>query len=299
MEASFGIDGGEPVKSVDTATGICRWLNAQGATRDDVTVVMGGGSTTDVAGFAASVYKRGMRTVNIPTTLLAQVDAAIGGKTAADLDGLKNSIGSFHRPMRTVLRTDFLRTLPRNQVLSGLAEMLKTFLVSSPSLYRRTVKLFSVILSTDAAAPLLNLDSERERELGRLIKRAAGIKKGIVFLDPEDRGLRTILNFGHTFGHAIEWKQSDSGGELTHGEAVAAGMIESARISAEKGIAGKSVADELCRDFASLGLPTALPYSRKDLAQALKNDKKCTSDGRIRFVMIRRPGRVCIKKIKL
>ena len=189
----LAITADEAHKTIDTVMDICRWLRDEGADRDALVLAVGGGVTTDMAGFAACIYKRGVRYANIPTTLLSMVDAGIGGKTGVNLDGYKNLLGVIRQPEFTAIFPEVLETLPEREFLSGLAEMLKTFIIKNPRrAYERTV--------ASAAG-----------ELPELIQLAAGIKQEIVDKDEFESGLRRKLNLGHTYGHAIEWWQKKAG----------------------------------------------------------------------------------------
>ena len=229
---ALGIETSETLKTLDTVQDICRWLLEKGASRSALVLAIGGGITTDMAGFAASIYKRGIRYANLPTTLLAQVDAAIGGKTGVNLDGYKNMMGAFRMPECTYICADVLRTLPSRQLLSGLAEMLKTFLLADGNAYEPAL--------SGVTQPL--------------IQRAAAIKEDIVARDPYEQGERAKLNLGHTFGHAIEHA---SAGSIAHGEAVAMGIILAARLGESLGISEKGLSARLTQDFQALGLPAA------------------------------------------
>ena len=313
----------ESTKTPETAVEICRWLLEHGADRDALVIAVGGGVTTDLVGFAASIYKRGIRYANIPTTLLAMVDAGLGGKTGVNLDDYKNMLGSFRQPEFTWLLPDVLRSLPRREFLSGAAEMLKTFIIENrEDGYARTVKLLSAFASTgvspvDTAAGL--------EELSALISAASAVKQDIVSRDPLERGERRVLNLGHTWAHAIEWWQHQpaavpaaSAGEprrtYTHGEAVAIGIIAAARKAEELGIAEavpapspvpsapRRLSEKLSADFAACGLPTELPCSEDELAAAVARDKKAeaskgSGSKSVNYVLPVRIGKVVVKAI--
>ena len=264
------IETSEARKTLDSVQEIGRWLMEAGASRKALVLAIGGGITTDMTGFAASMYKRGIRYANVPTTLLAQVDAAIGGKTGVNLDGYKNMLGAFHMPEYTFICPSVLETLPAQELRCGLAEMLKTFLIGDADAYARLV-----------AAP---------EKFGELITRAAEIKAGIVERDPMEHGERAVLNLGHTFGHAIE---HCSGGKIPHGEAVGMGIILAAKLSEGLGLASKGLAAQLEADFWKVGLETACPFGIEQLYQAMKKDKK---DGK--FVLLEAIGRPVITTVK-
>ena len=267
------IDADEKHKTIDTVMQICRWLLSKGADRDALVLAVGGGVTTDMAGFAASIYKRGVRYANVPTTLLSMVDAGIGGKTGVNLDGFKNLLGVIRQPEFTAIFPEVLQTLPEKELRSGLAEMLKTFIIKNPShAYERTVA---------------------EGPLPELIQLAAGIKQEIVEKDEFESGVRRKLNLGHTWGHAIEWRFP---GAFSHGEAVAIGMVQAARYAEKAGVAEKGLAERIEKDLKACGLPTALPCSVKELMPAIANDKKA-QNGQIRLVLPARIGKVVVKKV--
>ena len=322
----------EEHKDMDTVLGICRWLLECRADRDAVVYAVGGGVTTDMAGFAASIYKRGVRYVNYPTTLLCQVDAGIGGKTGVNLDGYKNILGVINFPLETRILPQALETLPERELRSGAAEMLKTFIIKDGGNYRKAVEALS--------RKKIDLD-----ELAPLVEAAADVKREIVAKDPTEKGLRRVLNLGHTFAHAIEWYQhghtrpaaaaadgrtghenptatrtvaasaaasvaetaaasattpaaasSAGSAPYSHGEAVAIGIIQAARISEELGIAAQGLAERLVEDFRACRLPVELPCRAELLEQAIWKDKKAER-GIIHFVLIKDIGTVIIKDL--
>ena len=280
------IEASERTKTLETVSRTARWLLSEGADRESLLVAVGGGCTTDLCGFVASVYMRGMRYASHPTTLLAMVDAAIGGKTGVNLDGFKNMLGSFKQPYFIKPVYDALETLPDREYRSGVAEMLKTFLIGDARSYEEAVNLFSKV-------PRPPLD-----KLKALIGDAAGVKLGIVEKDTYEKDIRRTLNLGHTVGHAIEWwqAQDDTRPQFSHGEAVSIGIIEVARKSEELGLACGGLAESLKADFASCGLPTELPCPLEDLEPAIRADKK-SEGGRVRWVLIRKPGKVEIRAL--
>lgn len=292
----LGIDADEAHKTLHTVEDICRWLMESGADRASFLVAIGGGVVTDIVGFAAGIYMRGIRYYSVPTTLLAQIDAAIGGKVASNLDTVKNVLGLFHNPEKVLIFTEPLETLPVKEWHSGAAEMLKTFLIADPIAYHEAVEVFSTLeqehystFAKDAVSDVLT----------SLISRAGKIKRRIVRKDPFDRSSRMVLNLGHSYGHAIEWWQSQPGcpiwDKYSHGEAVAIGIIQAARLSAAQGMADESLPAAIERDFKACGLPTELPCDRSELAPAFKVDKKNEDNG-IQFVFLRGIGRAVVKK---
>lgn len=284
----LAITADEAHKTIDTVMDICRWLRDEGADRDALVLAIGGGVTTDMAGFAACIYKRGVRYANIPTTLLSMVDAGIGGKTGVNLDGYKNLLGVIRQPEFTAIFPEVLETLPEREFRSGLAEMLKTFIIKNPRrAYERTV------------ASLGKTGISETPELPELIQLAAGIKQEIVDKDEFERGLRRKLNLGHTYGHAIEWWQKEAvcKEQFTHGEAVATGMVQAARIAEKLGIAEEpGLADRIQKDLQACGLPTELPCPTEELLPAILKDKKAERKS-INFVLPVKIGKVVVKKL--
>ena len=275
----LAVDAGESGKTMDTVLDICRWLLGQDADRSSIILAVGGGSLTDMAGFAAGIYKRGIAYANIPTTLLAMVDASIGGKTGVNLDGYKNMLGVFRQPEFTYIFPEALQTLPEREFRSGAAELLKTFIIGDAKMYRKAVKVLSGNPDIAQMAPL--------------IRTAAGIKEDIVNEDPFEQGRRRVLNLGHTWGHAVEWWQKVNAcpEPMTHGEAVAVGIIRAAERSEELGIAKKGLSARLRKDFTSCGLPVDLPCPEEELLPAIGKDKK-SSGGNINYVLIEDIGKV-------
>ncbi len=269
----LAITADEAHKTIDTVMDICRWLCDCGADRDALVLAVGGGVTTDMAGFAASIYKRGIRYANIPTTLLSMVDAGIGGKTGVNLDGYKNLLGVIRQPEFTAIFPEVLETLPERELRSGLAEMLKTFIIKNPrNAYERTIA---------------------EGPTPELIQLAAGIKQEIVEKDEFEGGIRRKLNLGHTWAHAIEWKQCG----YTHGEAVAIGMVQAAKYAERHGLAEEpGLAERLAKDLEACGLPTGLPCPAEELLPAILKDKK-TYGSKIKLVLPLRIGKVAVKTV--
>lgn len=290
--ATKAVDATEQDKSMDTVLEICRWLLMLGADRGATLVALGGGIVTDLCGFAASIYKRGIRFGFIPTTLLAQVDAAIGGKNGVNLDAYKNMIGVIREPEFTLLIPSLLSTLPRREWLSGAAELLKTFIIDNTGgRYEEAVAVlpsaYSVLPSAYSVIP-----SECER-IAPLLLAAASVKERIVAADLYERGERRKLNLGHTFAHAIERRARLSGRDISHGEAVAMGILLAARASERLGISPEGLEERLRRDWAAIGLPTECPFPPSDLAADMTKDKKADGD-KVHFVLIRGIGDVVV-----
>jgi 3-dehydroquinate synthetase len=311
---AIAIDTSEEEKCMDTVLSITRQLMEAGASRKALVVAIGGGITTDLVGFAASIYKRGIRYANVPTTLLAQVDAAIGGKNGVNLDGYKNMLGTIVQPVFTFLCPEPLRSLPLREFKAGVAEMLKTFLLADADAYESAVNLLrSATNMADFVAERANLGlsatktpdfvaeqsiqtspaAEPAAELGTLAFRAAEIKAGIVQRDPFEQGERMKLNLGHTFAHAIEHEAQERGDDIRHGEAVAIGIILAAEMSDREGLS-IGLAARLKADFEAIGLPMESPYPVEELRKAMAKDKKAEG-GKQRFVLLKEPGSVIIQ----
>ncbi|KWS04247.1 3-dehydroquinate synthase [Lysobacter capsici AZ78] len=275
--ASFVIPSGEHEKTLARFGECLHALAELGATRDATVIALGGGVVGDLAGFAAACWMRGIDCVQLPTTLLAMVDSSVGGKTAVDLPAGKNLVGAFHPPRAVIADTAALRTLPERELRAGLAEVVKYGAIFDAS--------FLVWLEQQADA-LLARDDEA---LAEAIARSCGYKAEVVARDPFERGDRAMLNFGHTFGHAIETEQGyagTTGDGLNHGEAVAVGMVLAARLSTALGRAGSADADRLQRLLERLGLPTAIPagLDPQALLARMRLDKKADADG-LRFIL--------------
>lgn len=207
----IAISCGENGKSLETVSKVWEKLEETGATRRSVVLNIGGGVVTDLGGFAAATYKRGIRTVNFPTTLLGAVDAATGGKTGINFKGLKNEIGAFHLPSKVIISAEHFATLPESEILSGYAEMVKTAMISDRNFYIQLLDMEAV--------------TGDQLTLGESVEKCVRIKDEVVEADPYEKGLRKILNFGHTAGHAFESLRISRGLEVTHGKAVAHGML--------------------------------------------------------------------------
>lgn len=276
----------EEHKTIETVLDVCRWLLSLGANRDALVYAVGGGVTTDLVGFAASIYKRGVSYINYPTTLLSQVDAGIGGKTGCNLDSYKNMIGVTRFPLETRICPEVLRTLPARELRSGAAEMLKTFIIENENdNYEKAVKALSAKpVDFDALAPL--------------VQAAGDVKRKVVEQDPYEHNIRRYLNLGHTYAHAIEWYQHthETAEPLSHGEAVAIGMVEAAKLSEALGKCEKGISDKLRADLKACGLPTELPCPAEELEGAIWKDKKAEK-GKIHFVLINKIGQVTIEDL--
>lgn len=271
----ISVPAGEHHKSLESVAQIWSVLSRQGAKRNSVLVNIGGGLITDIGGFAASCFKRGIRCINIPTTLLAQVDASVGGKTGINFNGLKNEIGTFSIPELVIIDNTFLKTLPLRQVLSGYAEMLK----------------HALLAGEDALAEVMNADLKQVGESGflELIRKSVAVKAAVVEADPKEKGIRKALNFGHTIGHAIESVAIEQDMEIYHGDAVAYGMVVELYLSMKKlGFetrhyeAVRRLVEERFPRYRAVAVPEKL-YS------LMLHDKKNEQDG-VNFTLLRCPG---------
>lgn len=291
----FPIEATEERKTLATVLEIEEWLLGKGADREAFVLGIGGGITTDMVGFAASVYKRGVRFGFIPTTLLSQVDAAIGGKNGVNLDSYKNIIGVIRQPEMTFICPEPLETLPYEQILSGAAELLKTFIINNEGgEYERAVNMLMNIHNRAAEGSAEAAVREYSQTFRELIAAAANVKAGIAGRDPNEHGERRLLNLGHTFAHAIE---KNSGEAISHGMAVSMGIIMAARLAEFLGLV-TGLAEHLKADFAACGLPVKSPYSIETLADAMKKDKK--ADGAfVHFVLPLGIGHVETKELRV
>ncbi len=270
---------GEVYKSLDTAGKLYTGLTECFAKRNTAVFAIGGGVIGDLAGFVASTYMRGVPLVQIPTTLLSQVDSSIGGKVAVNHGKLKNKIGTFYQPAIVISDTSTLKTLPQNEFANGMAEVIKSAVIRDSA--------FFIFINRNLEA-IMEQDSDIIEEM---VFRAANIKASIVTQDETDRGIRNILNFGHTIGHAIE---SVSNLKITHGQAVAIGMITEAKIARSIGIFEKYELEALIHLVSNTGLPTEIPDMDTDkILQAMKHDKKIV-DGKVRFILPKNIGDVYI-----
>ncbi len=282
------VEPGEQTKSFAGLESLCDELLATGLERGDIVVAFGGGVVGDLAGFAAAIYKRGVDFVQIPTTLLAQVDSSVGGKTAIDTAAGKNMIGAFHQPRLVLADLEALETLPDRELVCGLAEVLKYGLLGDPD--------FFDWLETNTGAIL-------RREHGALaeaIHRSVAMKAVIVAEDEREGGVRALLNLGHTFGHAVE-AESGFGEALKHGEAVGLGCAMAFRLSRELGLCPGPDTARAVAAIAAAGLPTALgeiaagPFGADALIGHMTQDKKA-SGGQPTLILARGLGEALVTR---
>ncbi|WP_018501095.1 3-dehydroquinate synthase family protein [Parafrankia discariae] len=243
---------GEPDKNLANVQGLCERFAAFGLTRTDAVVSCGGGTTTDVVGLAAALYHRGIAVIHLPTSLLAQVDASVGGKTAVNLPAGKNLVGAYWQPSAVLCDTDYLATLPARERTNGYGEIARAHFIGAGDL--------------------------RGRPVEEQIARSVALKASVVARDERDSGLRHILNYGHTLGHALEIV---TGFEMRHGEGVAVGTVFAGRLAAALGLIDDRRADEHLEVVSHYGLPTALPAGADAaaLVAVMRLDKKSTNTG--------------------
>ena len=266
---------GEECKDIAIATQLWQTLLESGADRNSVLLNLGGGCVSDLGGFVASGYKRGIRYINVPTTLIGMVDAAIGGKTALNLDGYKNQIGFFNPPDIVCINPSFLNTLPDEELFNGVFEMLKTMMIGDPDQYHHLCDML--------------LGGTLDIQPG-MIATCAEIKAAVVRQDPTDKGIRHILNFGHTFGHAIESFSHQTGRHYGHGTAVGIGMVCALYLSVKKLGLPQSCLD--CYRSVATKLIELPHYTLRDteaLLSFMRQDKK-NADGKIRCVLLKELG---------
>ncbi len=269
----FVFPAGEASKSVDTYISIINCLAEKKLTRTDAVVALGGGVVGDTAGFAAATYLRGIKLMQIPTTLLACVDSSVGGKTAVDLPTGKNLLGAFYQPHAVVIDPDMLKTLPREVYLDGAAEVIKYAAIMDEEMY--------------------SLFDDFDGNIDEIITRCVSNKKYIVDQDERDTGLRQLLNFGHTFGHAIE-KLMDY--RLGHGHCVSIGMAIMSRACVKKGMCEPVCATRLINTLENIGLPTSTDIPAEEIYNAMLSDKK-RAGGTINLVVPSAPGKCVLHKV--
>ncbi|MCU0942240.1 MAG: 3-dehydroquinate synthase [Hydrogenophaga sp.] len=278
---------GEVHKEWPTLQLIFDGLLASGCDRKSLLYALGGGVVGDMTGFAAACYMRGVPFVQVPTTLLAQVDSSVGGKTGINHPMGKNMVGAFHQPLRVVCDLDVLRSLPARELAAGLAEVIKYGPIADMNFLAWIEAHIDRLNARDPAA------------LQHAVKRSCEIKAGVVASDEREAGLRAILNFGHTFGHAIEAGMGY--GAWLHGEAVGCGMVMAARLSQAVGLVDEAFVDRLLRLVQRAGLPVVAPVldpvdNARRYLDLMRIDKK-SEGGEIRFVLINGPGQCVVRPV--
>ena len=279
--AKVVFDAGEENKNFETLTEVYEKIIDSGIKRGDLLIAFGGGVVGDLAGFAASTIYRGIDFIQIPTTLLAQVDSSVGGKVAVDTSRGKNLVGSFYQPKMVVIDPDLLQTLDEREVRSGMAEVIK----------------YGAIYDNEFFDYLLGKEDLKTSmaDIEKIIKKCCEIKAKIVEEDELDLGLRMILNFGHTLGHAIE--KYYNYGKYTHGEAISIGMYGITKLGEQLGITKKGESEKIKEILIRYNLPTEDEVEIKDLIEIMKTDKKNIS-GILNFIFLKEIGEVEIVKIK-
>ena len=298
------IPGGEDHKTLASYEKLLSRMLEAGFGRKDCVVAVGGGICGDLAGFVASSYMRGVDFYNIPTTLLSQVDSSIGGKTAVNLDGIKNVVGAFYQPKKVLIDPDVLKTLPKRQIAAGLAEALKMAVTFDEDLFKifedTPESLDSFPTLGDVQRTTTSLDSKNKQSqkkevtlwpggqgIDRIIEESLRIKGRVVEEDEKEQGLRRVLNFGHTIGHGIESQCLD--GSLYHGECVALGMLP---------MCSKEIRNRLIPIYKKLGLPSSCSLDPEAVWKAIAHDKKA-EDRMIRIVSCDKIGNYEVKKVDL
>lgn len=272
---------GEVHKTLDSFAQIVTAALEDKQERSTIFIALGGGVVGDITGFAAASFLRGADFIQIPTTLLSQVDSSVGGKTGINHPAGKNLIGAFHQPIGVIIDTSTLDTLPDREFAAGIAEVVKYGLIADADFFHFLIRHQAALVRRDPTV------------LTEVISRCCSIKAKVVEQDEREGGVRAILNFGHTFGHAIEKEQGF--GEWLHGEAVAAGMSIATRISAARGAVSYDTVDALSAFLDVFSLPTSAPAGMTvvEFMDAMRGDKKVLS-GRVRFVLLESLGQACI-----
>ncbi|HEX2997715.1 MAG TPA: 3-dehydroquinate synthase, partial [Anaerolineales bacterium] len=268
------VPAGEDYKNLETIQRLWRGFLEHGLDRKSTVIALGGGVVGDMAGFAASTYMRGINWVGVPTTLLAMVDASLGGKTGFDLPEGKNLIGSFYPPKLVLADPRVLSTLPERELISGLAEVVKHGVISDPELFEMCARGLDCVLG----------------DLEQVVRRAMAVKVKVIEEDPYERGFRAALNLGHTVGHAVELV---SRFQLRHGEAIAIGMVAEAKLAEQLTVANKGLAGTIGDVLQKLKLPIQIPEAlpREEIIHAMRVDKKKNAKA-IRFALPARIGKV-------
>ena len=266
----------EANKNIETVDFLCKQFLKFNVDRSSLIINLGGGVIGDVAGFAASIFKRGVSFIQVPTTLLSQVDSSVGGKVGVNFEGIKNILGAFNVPEAVIVDTETLLTLSDRETLSGFAEVLKHAFICDESYLKLVLE-------------------KGSNTIEDVIRKSCELKASIVARDLNEAGLRKILNFGHTFGHAFETLSHKTKNPLTHGEAVSIGMVAEAKLSVLKGLLNEEGLKVIERSLNSFNLPTNLPFDIRfeEVLDLLKSDKK-NKAGQIRWSLLERIGKAVI-----
>ncbi len=277
------IEAGESHKTIQTCVEVWNVLIELGADRKSLVINLGGGVVTDMGGFIASTFKRGIHFINIPTTLLAMIDASVGGKNGVDLGTLKNQIGTITNPQMVIIDTSYLETLPQNQLKSGLAEMLKHGLIANKSHWEK----------------LKDYKELNFEILENLIEESVQIKSNIVTQDPTENGIRKALNFGHTLGHAIEtyFLENNTKATLLHGEAIAIGMILESYLSWKQNLLSYEEFEEIKNVFLAIFKKVIIQPNEVEIIMDLLIHDKKNEYGKVQFALLDGIGKTSVNQI--
>ena len=277
----FTFEAGEKNKNLDTVSSLYQELIQNGLDRKSLLVALGGGVVGDLTGFGAATYLRGIDFIQIPTTLLAQVDSSVGGKTGVDFQQYKNMVGAFHQPKLVYMNLSTLTTLPAEQFACGMGEILKTGLICDGEFFRFVCREQESIKALDM------------KLIAAMVRRCCEIKAGVVERDPKEQGERALLNLGHTVGHAVEKLKNFT---LLHGQCVGAGLVAAAYLSMKRGLLNEQEYQEICRGCADYDLPIHVDgLIPRDVLAATKKDKKM-EQGHIKFILMDGIGKSFIDK---
>lgn len=277
----FTFEAGEKNKNLDTVSSLYQTLIQNGLDRKSLLVALGGGVVGDLTGFGAATYLRGIDFIQIPTTLLAQVDSSVGGKTGVDFQQYKNMVGAFHQPKLVYMNLSTLTTLPAEQFACGMGEILKTGLICDGEFFRFVCREQESIKALDM------------KLIAAMVRRCCEIKAGVVERDPKEQGERALLNLGHTVGHAVEKLKNFT---LLHGQCVGAGLVAAAYLSMKRGLLDEQEYQEICRGCADYDLPIHVDgLIPQDVLAATKKDKKM-EQGHIKFILMDGIGKSFIDK---
>ncbi len=291
----YVLEAGEKNKHIGIMPAIYSAMVKAGLTRKDMVVAFGGGVVGDIAGFAAASYMRGIAFIQIPTTIVSQVDSSVGGKVGVDLPEGKNLIGAFHQPKLVLIDNYFLNTLTDRYFYDGFAEIVKYGCIYDKVFFDKLVEIAENSgISEDSADYKQKLRSHLMKYVNELIYRSCEIKKEVVEKDEKEDNLRMILNFGHTIGHAIE--QYTNYEIYSHGEAISTGMADIIKIGEKKGITQKNQLEPVENLLKALNLPTDIKYPAENIKEIMRRDKKSVADG-INFVFMKEIGEVEIVKM--
>ncbi len=275
----FDFPSGEQNKTLDTVKLVYEFLIEKRFNRKDLLIALGGGVVGDLTGFVAATFLRGIDFIQIPTTLLSQVDSSIGGKTGVDFDQYKNMVGAFKMPLLVYINLSTLKTLSDRQYFSGMAEVMKSALIKDASFYEWII------------SNLYEIGDRESKTLEEMVFRTDQIKKMVVENDPEEQGERALLNFGHTIGHAIEKYKNF---ELSHGECVALGCVAASFLSMKRELLSKDEYYEIRDMFVPFQLPISIDaIDPQEILSLTKNDKKMGSNG-IKFILLKKIGKAII-----